>query len=220
VTHFRVLCITDDGTRAGLDAVMSPFDAELLVEPYVTESGELTRYNPLGEWDYWVPGGRWANDLLLMDGARVSAARRCDVDVERMRRDAYDNAIAHWNRMDEACSHLPRALTLRELEQVNPDLDAAGLALRGQLRWAALQGWGNLEEYQNFTGEQYGRYRADWAVPGLATCSAEGWMSAAPSYWLGSDPYDSVAREYLATVNRLVDQLPDHQWLTIVDCHQ
>ena len=44
---------------------------------------QLSTYNPLSKWDWWVVGGRWENRLIKKDGTGVNSTTLDELDLEQ-----------------------------------------------------------------------------------------------------------------------------------------
>lgn len=71
MSHFTVTVVvppgraTDSGAlNAYLDEVLERYSEHREVEPYTTEDGGKSTYNPESKWDWWVIGGRWRGAYL------------------------------------------------------------------------------------------------------------------------------------------------------------
>jgi len=60
-------------------------------------------YNPNVQWDWWVEGegSRFKDFFILKDGSKTDSALKCEIDWEKMEEDNKEDAIKHWERLEQ-----------------------------------------------------------------------------------------------------------------------
>lgn len=204
-------------------------------------------FNPRGEWDYWLIGGRrWTDYFHVRPGAgddpglvlpsatpagtRAAGGPKGALDLESMRESAAREAELEWDRFQEHAAELPPALGWSSFVRlVSPDFprqraedDYRSQPLVGALFHTDL---GPVMDYAldapGASKEGYIEERRSSAVAGAALLTLEGeWINAPFGGWVGSTPdIRSAASGYRAMVNAYIDALPDGSTLVAVDAH-
>lgn len=201
--------------------------------------------NPQGRWDWYMLGGRWANDLRLKAGSHdkgvrgsvlhgpspvvagwCDRARKADVDLDAMRRAGHDAAGERWAAFERARAEHGDWKTLPELIAAE-GRETAGRLYNAQPIVAALRPHlGLLESVESefppdMTGSEYRKRGLLGAVPGFATVSDQGWWETGRLGWWATHTSEGPAAElnYLQRANDLLDSATNDTWLSVVDIH-
>lgn len=117
---------------------------------------EMSTYNPISKWDYYVLGGRYTGMYMLKHGAEgtlgqrpfdtrvakfghVDQARKGDIDFEMMRREAGDKASELWDTKIEpivSVHGLPPAFPWAEINEANAVNDRSAAMNIRDIYWA------------------------------------------------------------------------------------
>ncbi|MCA8145429.1 hypothetical protein [Burkholderia vietnamiensis] len=211
------------------------------------EAGNVTkavkRTNPRKQWDWWVIGGRWSGFLQLKDGAtgqrgrpglmgacaddgpgRADVARKGDVDFNGMRAAAGKKAGERWDKAAAARGDA----TWHVWEHVRNvmhagDIDAARKAYHAQPAMKAVAAaldnpWDGVDEYLT-PRDQYVQQARDSSTVPYALVKDGQWNGRGTMGWFGISHDESDSGVWNRMVNELLDSLPDHTVLTVVDCH-
>lgn len=194
----------------------------------------VRRTNPAKKWDWWTVGGRysgrlWPKGRKADDG--VDSCRVSDLDRDQMKavavdrrrnelEDVCDKGKMEWSQLDAAFAeyHPARAEWLAMPEprprgrEYYDWLDAKGLRLAGKLNRGAF----DVPEVKP------GQTVAEWclAAPWLSTFAflRDGqWAERGEMGWWGTVHNESD--DWPEALQRLLVDVPDDHWLTVVDCH-
>lgn len=191
----------------------------------VDDTGEvircIDRTNPNAKWDWWVVGGRYEESgaLFLRSGERALVARKADVDP-----DAWITDLRSW---------------------FAEDWDAAQTVLGGE-RWTAFADMGGMEiterrraywaqpaivklaETERFRWQDaldnlllprtdyIEKMAADRATHFAIVADGKWHQRGQMGWWATvSDEKSDWPAEY----RRILAEIPDDAWLTVVDCH-
>ena len=154
--HYSVLTILPGIDYVPLEIVQKAID--VLMDPYNEnehrtdtwwEDGESYHSNPEGRWDWFVIGGRWANELRVgaggegwkvipdaldrsrlhysnwfapvgPDGGEASIARKRDVDLEAMGMAQVELVTSAWNQAQEDLAAGDPGMTVRCTTGIHP----------------------------------------------------------------------------------------------------
>lgn len=189
---------------------LAPYNSQLEVAPYIAEDGEESRWNPNGQWDWYVIGGRYAEIFLLKEGAtgyrnpkttwargddpvdsnRFDQARKGDIDWERMLRDQRESLEKEWYEYGERYSQ-------KEDENM--------------LNYA--------REYTT-TAEEYVVKHTGFVVYGYVKDGM--WRdryTEGGDYDASEKEQNAIYRNWCKELRDMITALPDDTLLTIVDCH-
>ncbi|WP_017623961.1 hypothetical protein [Nocardiopsis chromatogenes] len=236
------------------DAVAEAYNRDLVPadgEPPILFDGVgrpyfASTFNPRGEWDYWLTGGRWkdyfhvrpgaGDDPLLVlpnataAGTRAAGGPKGALDLASMRESAAREAELEWDRFQERAAELPPALgwsSFARLVSADFPRQRAEEDYRSQPLVDALfhTDLGPVMDYAldapGASKEGYIEGRRARAVPGAALLTLEGeWINAPFGGWIGSTPdIRSAESGYRSMVNAYIDALPDGVRLIAVDAH-
>lgn len=208
----------------------------------VNDKGEVTelvrRTNPNAKWDWWTVGGRWSGFLVPKaeadprppgDRDGVVIIRKGDVDFEAMRSPARQAAGERWDKVRAAAGDLSNYARWDEVNALYApeDRDKAFEWYRDQPPRKALSEAArkdidliliDLDEYV-VDREEYVERSANLKTVTFAVVKDGVWMERGKAGPFGSvldeKDLDGWARDF----NKMLDELPDDVWLTVVDCH-
>lgn len=73
-------------------------------EGYKRRDAKMGRYgywdNPNKKWDWWIIGGRWSGSLITKDGSVVNAAKKKDIDFDKMFQNKIKKAEDAWEKAE------------------------------------------------------------------------------------------------------------------------
>lgn len=212
MSHFILGVITKNDPRSQegeveIEKLLAPFDEQTEESKYlefiedsdgnIDEKTNKRGYwtNPNAKWDWYTVGGRWPNEIKLLDGTNADHAKIKDID-RTIDKDEYKKAERFWEVIVEE-------LPLREDESKSD-----------------FTNFIKKEYYINKYGTK-GRFatNASSFVP-YALLTDEGqWLSKGNMGWFGmsddsADSLDKAMKEF----NKTLDEKLDH-YLTIIDCH-
>lgn len=199
----------------------------------VVKDGKLIkavkRTNPNKKWDWYVVGGRWGNFLCLKTGGRADSAYKRDIDFDRMRDAAGQEAAHYWDKAAAAkvaagfevdTSWEPWDVVRARYE---PNYDAARTEYSAQRVVVALRAvfdnpFHDIDQYL-VPRDQYIQQARDKATVMYAVVKGDQWLAKGDMGWWGMSD-DKVSQEdWNRKVNEMLDALPDDTLITVVDCH-
>ena len=233
MSHFSVMCITHTSDPFELEELLSYYDENLEVELAETDEGDEYYYNPDGKWDWWTVGGRWSNFLHLKDGSLADKAMKGEISFGAKRAQEARKARERWNLWDARLKHLPPAKPYHQVSQEclaegKTTSEAAREIYWSQPRVKAIQAMKDfsfeinyvLDTYQNKTLEQYVAERSDLAHHTYALLTHDDWYAPGEMGWFGySDQTDESVQDYDQLAKKVLSELSNEAWITIVDCH-
>lgn len=205
----------------------------------------VDRTNPNKKWDWWVVGGRWSGHLRLKAGAEpilgrpgvfgsrksdhqlaTDQAQLGDVDVDALRNEARDEAIALWDQVQEAIAGHPPIDDFKTVRERAESIDAARTEYWAQPGVVALkerfpQSWGldRQIDASNRTRDEYGQRAADAALSTFAIVKDGKWFERGEMGWFACVSDEKEQAVWSDEFAKLLDDLPPTSWLTVVDCH-
>lgn len=196
---------------------------------YRMRNGEVVevirRTNPNSKWDGWNVGGRWRNFFLLKDGNYSSFAKKSDIDIEKMRDVAGEKAGKRWDTIHAVVGDYMESYRLWEdfLAQYE-DIDKCRELYRNQAAVKALNASNIDDKYFVNLGDfaisrnEYMENARRSAFQTFAILNADGeWMERGDMGWWACVSNENT--EWQSEFDKVIDNVPDHYWLTIVDCH-
>lgn len=220
--HFKLLVIGED-----VEGLMLPYSEHL-------------DDNAEGRWDYYSVGGRWSGELTLKPGRsgyrnkttqtgmpveRCDSARRGDLELDRVRREAHSAAAERWSTYERLSDENPEWQSLADLLAAH-DADTARRTYREQPMVKALSAAGIVtlfglaeHEYGGYTGEQYRERATLDALAGWATLSVDGWIDKRCPWGASEEAKRDAEMVYLRETNTRLDAAADSELVTVVDYH-
>ena len=171
----------------------------------------LSTYNPNSKWDWYVPGGRWGNQLILKNGEKADHAMAGDVDWDAMFTVTPEEAKKLGVFWDE--------YVLGTLPPEIAALDAKGKTayLCDKYGVSFLSSEFYLEKYG--TKEEYIRRQGLWGT--YAVVDEKGWNEPGAMGWFGiSDATAKSQKDWDDNYRaRFIDTLDPEDEVQIFDCH-
>jgi hypothetical protein len=189
---------------------------------------ESTTYNSDSKWDWYVVGGRWDGELMLLDGTTCNGARISSIDWKAMERAAAAAAEVSVDKVLKAIEGLPRPQLFSAVVDRHPgDIDAARAEYAEQPAIKAIRATDvfTFEDVvrvfcldQDDPRAAFIQKQVD-AIPHCYAIVYKGeWYAQGEMGWFGmsNDTLDEgVWRKH---VKQLLHDNPDEQ-VTVVDCH-
>lgn len=195
----------------------------------VQEDGQIVkvvkRTNPNAKWDWWVPGGRWKDKLILKDGSRGHSEIKSKIEWKAMEEEHLERELGIYDRVhraladtgwpepwEEAVERLgvERA---RQERQEHPGTKALASEL-GDL----FTPWFELSHYRETRGFFEHRERLG-SVATFAFIHEGLWHAKADMGWWGITHNKRGLISYYQNYRFVLDELPDDTLCTVVDCH-
>lgn len=197
----------------------------------------IDRTNPNKQWDWWVIGGRYAGRLLTKSGMIADQCRKSNLDLEGMRTNAIAKRRSSWAESLAKAEEAGLSLTEDELDQKRREFY--------RKKEAEIEAWqiAKTDRRQHYTDfmQEWERYDAVFTDWGPITTDRDipiaEWINAAPAlssfavlkdgtwYEKGSMGWWGVVHDekdeavWEEQLNKMIAELPDDAWITIVDCH-
>lgn len=208
----------------------------------------INRTNPNRKWDWYQVGGRWSGLLRLKPGAEGEVGERSwmnrnepsapefcdsalkgDIDFEKMRQDAADEAAQDWDDAHEIIGDRSW-LTWEEVQKVITEdqgekkvWDLRREFYHGQEALKALrQKFDNpfldLDKYL-VPREKFIATARNTAGTTFAVLKDGQWYEKGDMGWWGMVADEKDQDSWNEQFAKLIDELPDDTRLTVVDCH-
>jgi hypothetical protein len=163
-------------------------------------------YNPHGQYDWYVLGGRFFGHLVLKPGwrgpadhlygddelacpLRTGEAVKGDIDFEAMSRECYEEFVAAWDELERAGKTADRSA--KDAHDIPETIT-------------------NREQLLG-----YARRRAAHNAPAAVVVGGE-WFGP---WWVPDGKTEDAAEQWDRWYSSLLASLPDDGLLTVVDCH-
>ena len=196
-------------------------DPEAVYALYRKEEGEhddfdddgnlLSTYNPNSKWDWYIPGGRWGNQLILKNGEKADRAKAGDVDWDAMFGVTPEEAKKMGDFWDEyVLGKLPPEIAALDKRGQNDYLqDKYGLVFTSPNYYLGF--------YK--TKEEYIRRQGLWGT--YAVVDERGWNEPGAMGWFGiSDATAESKKDWDDNYRaRFIDTLDPEDEVQIFDCH-
>lgn len=192
----------------------------------------IDRTNPNKKWDWWVVGGRWSGHLRLKAGASRHAlssdqAAIADVDIDAMRSEARDKALALWDEVHEAIKGAPpiegwdvvRERNAGVIEKARTEYWQQPGVLALKERFPKSWGLDREVEAANEDRERFGQKAADASLSTFAVVKDGVWHERGEMGRFAFVRDEKSQDDWSAKFAGLLDGLPSTAWLTVVDCH-
>jgi hypothetical protein len=204
--------------------------------------------NPNARWDWYQVGGRWSGMLKLKPGASgemgqrswtnrdetISAnfcdsAKKGDIDFESMRNEAgeeatkrYDEAHAiiagrTWMPWSQVCDTIKEGSGGKDLWDTRRSIYNNQDALK-DLRAKFDNPFSDLDEYLT-PREKYINTARNAAGVTFAVIKDGEWYEKGSMGWWGMVANEQEQEVWNEKFAKLIDELPDDTYLTVVDCH-
>lgn len=205
------------------------------------------------KWDWYSIGGRWTGYFLLKPNAEGEVVRpgvitdpapegtadvlyKRDIDVERMRENAREEAGKMWDKVRAITGPLDDFISWEDT--IKPHLDEKGMLKTpiDDLRstYHAQRARKAMNEYQKKHSEDrdmfwveldrfipdhdtYVRKAGFSAIAPYAYVKDGEWYGSGDMGWWGMSSNDD--KDWPEKFNKMFDELPDDTMLTLVDCH-
>lgn len=205
-------------------------------------------YNPDSKWDWYVLGGRWSGDyIILKPGATsgiygssgcddnepgIDAALKRDIDFDAIRKKYENGGREHYKEIVRKCGGTIPKLessweTICDGEQYAAlTIDEKRALYHGQpsvIKWKDA-GFDNtfygpqLEDFQCTEDEYVQRCVANSFVPYAFVINGE-WYGRGDMGWWGISLNDLPQDEWQNKVWEMVNALPDDAMISFYDCH-
>jgi hypothetical protein len=204
-------------------------------------------FNPNAKWDWWLIGGRWRNFFKVKPRAIsyhgdpgvfnrdeeakedfADAATKDSIDIEWMRDNAASKAAVAYDSYQSAVSGHPPIILWDDIRAKHPDnkegIDKARKEYHDQSGIVALNEakintfFSGPEDYQ-CTREEYIERAKAQALGTFAVLKDGQWYEKGSVGWWGMVADEKEEDVWTAEFAKLIDDLPDDKWLTVVDCH-
>jgi hypothetical protein len=203
----------------------------------------VNRTNPNKKWDWWQIGGRWSGFLKLKPGADgllgnpgllgsrsnsgpgyADQAAKGAIDFDGMRDDAGKKAGARFDSVHAIIAGRDFTSWAQSRENHPGNIDAARAFYNSQpvvqdIANSDILGW--FEDLSTFSipREQFVQKVRDSACATFAVLKDGQWFEKGSMGWWGAVSDEKDADEWNRQFSELVDNLPDDELLTVVDCH-
>lgn len=163
------------------------------------------------------------------NAAGVDIIRKGDVDFESMRTIARRDAATKWEQIREIVGDLSEFITWEKMrEDVHPgDIEAARTAYHDQPAKKALAEaaastdglfWVNLDEFI-VDQETYMEIQAMTSTVLFGSLKDGHWVERGQMGWWACVANEKDQHTWNTEFNKMLDELPDDVWLSVVDCH-
>lgn len=220
----------------------------------IDESGEVVRLikhtNPNAQWDWYSLGGRWCGFFPLKDtscgvvGCGTGAAtglkpkegtadhiRKGDVDIDRARREAEEEANSSFDKWEKCFTGLPRPSSWKtffdKVDSKEISYEEARKLYGDQPVIKRWDGYTRKEQMWcstpvalfGFDREAYVKKCRNNALVTFAVVKDGKWHDRGSMGWwrIVSDEKDQD--QWSEEFQKMYDELPDDTMLTLVDCH-
>lgn len=204
----------------------------------------VDRTNPNKKWDWYQVGGRWNGFFKLKAGAlgivgepglqsinkdykhpdetRADQCLKSDVDIDAMRKECEEQAIAEYDLFESLTANLPKHESWDVIRERHPeDIEQARSEYNQQPVVQALRDnketiWWEPDRFL-VSREEYIQRARDNAITTFAILKDGKWYEKGTMGWwaIVTNEKDDWSRQF----NKLFDELPDDTLLTVVDCH-
>jgi hypothetical protein len=203
---------------------------------YITldEDGKLKsvvrRTNPNRKWDWWQVGGRWSGLLLTRLGEKVDQAQKINIDFDLMVAKNISRQVQKYEMVQEClATQVEPFMTWEETRKLYPgDIDKAQEVYNRQPAMIALRAkneergcfdflFNGFEEMSKQTLSDCIDQAKREALLTFAYLDTNGWQQRGQMGWFSvfSDKND----DWNFHLKKLIEEIPDDHYLTIVDCH-
>lgn len=215
------------------------------------EKGNITRVtqrtNPNPKWDWYVVGGRWSGYFPVKDGAQgklgepgvfrntpeastADSLRWGDVDIERARQEARDQAHQDFDGWEECFTEHGKAQSWKEIlgdtleKGTRKNVDAARESYRAQATIQAYYKknphfWMCPVDTFGHDRDAYVQGKVNQALVPFAVLKDGEWYQRGDMGWWGMVSDEKDPDEWAKQVSTLLDSLDPDTLVTIVDCH-
>ncbi len=171
-------------------------------EEFDEQGNQLSRYNPLSKWDWWVIGGRWSGELCVKD-EWVDYGKIKDIEFDKMpnnKQKIYNNAILFWK------------LFVDEKEPAN---DKEKEYKENEICLFKKEYY--LNRYK--TKEYYAEICSTWYTHSLLYNGE--WYESGEMGWFGCDSSTQDSEmAYIKKFNEILnDPANQEKYFVVVDCH-
>lgn len=208
----------------------------------------INRTNPNKKWDWWKIGGRWCGRIRLKDGAkengiigskslldpepypvnRCDSARKGDIDFDTIRAEAEKEASAEWKKVRAIIDpHIEGYIPWEKVrEEMFPgDIKKARDFYHDQPLKKAIVKAGTTDQSLRLfdvepflvTHDEYVRKASVSAFSAFAFLRGGHWAERGDMGWWGC--ISNEKEDWPDQFAKLLADVPDDHWLTIVDCH-
>lgn len=179
------------------------YNLERYEEEEFDENGnQLSRYNPLSKWDWYVIGGRWSGELNI-DGNWQNFGKIKDIKFEQMpenKQKIYDDSILYWE------------LFVEEREPVNDEEKEYK-----ENEFCPFKKEYYLNRYK--TKEYYAEMCSTWFTHALLYNGK--WYEVGEMGWFGCDDATQDSEQaYIQKFNEILNNTDNQEkYFVVVDCH-
>lgn len=224
-------------------------------------NGEVySTYNPNSKWDWYLLGGRWTGFFKLKEGKSGSAgepgimtspaengmvdqAIKGDIDFEGMKKDAYDEAAKHYDKVascfesgiipkiertwkdivnDKSILSIDKKREIYNSQEGMKQLFKAQETLKARkldkLRELIDSFFFKLDDYQ-VTKEEYATKAANNCLSTFAVLKDGKWYERGEMGWWGCVSDEKEKDTWTKEFMEILEQLPDDTLLSVYDCH-
>lgn len=195
----------------------------------VVRDGELIkavrRTNPNKKWDWYVRGGRWSGFLLHKNGSRVDSLAKGDLDIAGMISEKAISAKRAYESFLSAIDGHEFPRTFSSITTDEPDIDKAREIYHAQ---PAIKSLKERDVYRIFgcTVEHFGDNEQDFVIRQSASALStyaiihqNTWFAKGEMGWFGMSSDEVSQEQWNEKVAELISGLPDHEVLSVYDCH-
>lgn len=190
-----------------------------------TKSGyRFLKYtNPNAKWDWWVVGGRWSDWLTLKDGRKLNEARKSDVDFDTPVKVAAEEATKEYREAMEVM----KGKTFRSWKHCwdrFQDINECRDYYHDQAVLKALKEWKGEEasffyEFEDLllSEEDFVKKKSVAAIQTFAVLIDGKWIEKGSMGWWACvfNENENWSDDFL----KIINEIPDDKYLTVVDCH-
>jgi len=189
----------------------------------VVKEGQLIkaidRTNPNKKWDWWEIGGRWSGRLLNKSGEACDFLRKSDLDLELLQQKAIEGAAKRYDAAHDIIDGrpIPKWSEIRDAHEIEEarkiyQSDPVIKDFR-----EIIDSFGDVEEFA-VSRETYLENARKNALGIFAVVIGGKWFGRGEMGWWGC-VFDEKA-DWLDIFNKILSEIPDNFWLTVVDCHR
>ena len=191
----------------------------------------IRRTNPNAQWDWYEIGGRWGG--MLQPGG-VNQILRKDLDLVAMlaearkgKEEAWKEAVTHFSSKQDGEFLVARKRYKELLEELRSQQEK-GVALHEM-----IDRHPEASDLRSAVGSCEFRYGIDLDTESLeahvataipfstyAVITEDGkWYEKGKMGWWGMSSNEKDENVWLAEFNKMLNEIPEDRWLTVVDCH-
>ena len=183
--------------------------------------GHLT--NPNKKWDWWKIGGRWSNSLTNKKGEKCDHCSKGDLDIEATETSGLDDDLSQYDEAQKAFNGESFTSWPDMLKKDDIPINERRAAYHDQ---APIKRFNEIftnpfcsAERYNMTREQFIEEARFNNLSTFAIIHDDKWIEKGDMGWFGCVGDEKDAPEWRDIYMKVLSEIPDDNYLVVVDCH-